>query len=143
MVYGLWQEVSNRKLDLFHSRLRVRGEGDWRWTHVSRSRCATWQVFFAVVLSATGVAQAAGIAPDMSSVQISVNSIFKILDRPSKIDPNAPGKMEKGAVRGKIEFKNVKFRYPTRQDVLVFQDLCLTVEIGQVWKTAKRLYTLV
>ena len=104
---------------------------------MSCSCCATWQVFFAVVLSATGVAQAAGIAPDMSSVQISVNSIFKILDRSSKIDPNAPGKVEKEGVRGKIEFKNVKFRYPTRLDVLVLRDLCLTVEIGQVWNTAK------
>ncbi|KAH7676295.1 P-loop containing nucleoside triphosphate hydrolase protein [Dioscorea alata] len=34
-------------------------------------------------------------------------------------------------VEGNIIFQHVRFRYPSRPDFLVFQDLCLTVESGE------------
>jgi ABC-type multidrug transport system fused ATPase/permease subunit len=34
--------------------------------------------------------------------------------------------------RGKIEFKDVKFRYPTRPDAVVCDDLSITIEPGEV-----------
>lgn len=89
-----------------------------------------FQVFFAIVMSAMGVAQTAGLAPNMTDVKTAVNSIFKILDRKTKIDADAPGKTL-DVVRGDIELVHLKFRYPTRSDVVVLRDLSLSIPAGQ------------
>ena len=61
-------------------------------------------------------------------------SIFKILNTPSKI--NAFEEANKENVnplefRGKIEFKNVSFAYPTKPDHLILKKLSLKIEAGQ------------
>eukprot|EP00897_Mesotaenium_endlicherianum_P002209 jgi/Mesen1/2015/ME000148S01116 len=89
-----------------------------------------FNVFFAIVMSAMGVSQSLSLAPDFTTVQLAVNSIFAIIDRKSKIDPEAPGDVLP-AVKGQIELRHVKFRYPTRPDVKIFNDLCLTIPAGQ------------
>lgn len=89
------------------------------------------QVFFAIVLSAMGVAQSAGLAPDLVTVQTAVNSIFRILDRQSAIDPDAPGKSLE-APQGIVEFQDVHFSYPLRPDIKIFQGLTFTIPTGQV-----------
>lgn len=34
--------------------------------------------------------------------------------------------------RGALEFRNIKFAYPTRPDTLIFQDFSLTIPAGSV-----------
>ncbi|MCE0480778.1 hypothetical protein HAX54_037886 [Datura stramonium] len=62
-----------------------------------------FKVFFALTLSAVGVTQSTGMAPDATKAKDSVASIFDILDRNPKIDSN----------------------------VQIFKDLCLTVPSGK------------
>ncbi|GJP35341.1 hypothetical protein CLOM_g19843 [Closterium sp. NIES-68] len=89
-----------------------------------------FQVFFAIVFTATGIAQAAALAPDMPTVQTAVNSIFRILDRQSKIDPEAGGE-EPEEVRGEVQLKDVCFAYPARPNIPILSDFNLTVPPGQ------------
>ncbi|CAI5536823.1 unnamed protein product [Closterium sp. Naga37s-1] len=89
-----------------------------------------FQVFFAIVFTATGIAQAAALAPDMPTVQAAVNSIFRILDRQSKIDPEAGGE-EPEEVLGEVQFHAVCFAYPARPNIPILTDFNLTVPSGQ------------
>ncbi|BBN16210.1 autophagy-related protein 9 [Marchantia polymorpha subsp. ruderalis] len=90
-----------------------------------------FRVFFAITLSAVGVTQTAGLAPDFTKVKTAVNSIFKVLDRKSEIDPYEVSGLKPDQVRGEIGFQHVSFFYPTRPDVQIFQDLCFKIPAGQ------------
>uniref|UniRef100_A0A0D6QS15 Uncharacterized protein n=1 Tax=Araucaria cunninghamii TaxID=56994 RepID=A0A0D6QS15_ARACU len=90
-----------------------------------------FKVFFALTMAALGVSQSTGLAPDLAKVKSSVNSVFKILDRISRIDAsNASGTILDN-VKGDIEFQHVSFKYVTRPDVQIFRDLCLFVQAGK------------
>lgn len=88
-------------------------------------------VFFAVLIGGIGLAQVSPGFESLAKGQGSAYRIFETMDRPSKIDPfNFEGeKLEN--VTGKIEFKNVIFRYPTRFKTSVFDRLNLTIEPGK------------
>ncbi|KAJ1895283.1 ATP-binding cassette permease mdl1, partial [Kickxella alabastrina] len=55
--------------------------------------------------------------------------LFYLLDRTPTVDPNPQGKVLE-QFSGKIQFENVDFRYPTRPDVPVFQNLSLEIKPG-------------
>lgn len=91
------------------------------------------QVFFALTLSAVGVTQSTGMAPDANKAKDSIASIFDILDRKPKIDSSSDVGTTLAVIRGDIEFKHVSYRYATRPDVQIFKDLCLTIPSGKVF----------
>ncbi|XP_078435411.1 ABC transporter B family member 11-like isoform X2 [Wolffia australiana] len=90
-----------------------------------------FQVFFALSMAGIGLSQSSGLAPDTSKAGSATASVFAILDRKSKIDPSDMAGKTPEKVQGTIEFKNVCFRYPTRPDVQIFQDLCLAIGAGK------------
>lgn len=89
-------------------------------------------MFFALTMAALAVSQSSGLAPDGTKAKASAASIFAILDRKSQIDSSDESGMKLESVRGDIDFQHVSFRYPTRPDVQIFQDLCLAVKAGKV-----------
>lgn len=91
-----------------------------------------WQVFFALTITAVGVSNTSALAPDMTKAQDSATSILDILDRKPKIDSSSDEGTMLAIVKGDIEFKHVAFRYPTRPDIQIFRDLCLTIPSGKV-----------
>ncbi|KAF3501561.1 hypothetical protein F2Q69_00041698 [Brassica cretica] len=58
-------------------------------------------------------------------------SIFEILDSKPKIDSSSNEGTVLPIVHGHVEFQHVSFRYPTRPDIQIFSDLCLTISSGQ------------
>ncbi|CAA7405782.1 unnamed protein product [Spirodela intermedia] len=89
-----------------------------------------FKVFFALAMAGIGLSQSSGLAPDSSKAKSASASVFAILDRKSKIDPSDPTG-QTSEVKGNIEFRHVSFRYPTRPEVQIFQDLCLTILAGK------------
>ncbi|KHN73722.1 ATP-binding cassette sub-family B member 9 [Toxocara canis] len=64
----------------------------------------------------------------MQSVGAS-RKVFEYIDRKPKI--NTDGRYKPERMNGRIEFRNVYFRYPTRPHLPVLKDLSFTVEPGQ------------
>ncbi|KAJ8426550.1 hypothetical protein Cgig2_009343 [Carnegiea gigantea] len=72
-----------------------------------------------------------GLAPYILKRRRSLISVFEIIDRVPKIDPDDASALKPPNVYGSIEFKNVDFCYPTRPEVLVLSNFNLKVGGGQ------------
>ncbi|XP_050375437.1 ABC transporter B family member 4-like [Argentina anserina] len=90
-----------------------------------------FRVFFALTMTAIGVSQSTSLAPDISKGKSSAASIFAILDGKSKIDSSDDSGTTIENVKGDIELRHVSFKYPTRPNVPIFQDLCLNIRHGK------------
>ncbi|KAL5700603.1 ABC-type xenobiotic transporter [Ranunculus cassubicifolius] len=90
-----------------------------------------FRVIFALSMAAIGISQSSQLAPDSSKARSSTASIFGILDRKSEIDSSDSSGETKENVVGEIEFRHVSFKYPTRPDVQIFRDLCLSIHSGK------------
>ncbi|KAK8913700.1 ABC transporter B family member 11 [Platanthera zijinensis] len=90
-----------------------------------------FRVFFALAMAAMGISQSSSLAPDSSKAKSATASVFSILNRNSKIDPSDDSGTTLDNLKGNIEFCNVSFKYLTRPDVQIFQDLCLSIKYGK------------
>lgn len=60
------------------------------------------------------------------------SQLFKLIDRPSSIDPFDKSGAEPSETTGLVELENVTFAYPTRPGITVLDDFSLTVPAGKV-----------
>ncbi|KAJ4482117.1 P-loop containing nucleoside triphosphate hydrolase protein [Lentinula aciculospora] len=102
---------------------------------VSQLEFSTFEFFVGLMCSTFGSIQAGNVfsfVPDMSSAKGAATDIIKLLDSVPQIDSeSSEGKrLDPAAVRGRIQFENVHFRYPTRPGVRVIRDLNLQIEPG-------------
>lgn len=72
-----------------------------------------------------------GLAPYILKRRKSLASVFEIIDRNPKIDPDDNSALRPPNVFGSIELKNVDFSYPTRPEILVLSNFTLKVNGGQ------------
>ncbi|KAF5733808.1 ABC transporter family protein [Tripterygium wilfordii] len=72
-----------------------------------------------------------GLAPYILKRRKSLISVFEIIDRVPKIDPEDNSALKPAHVYGSIELKNVDFCYPSRPEVLVLSNFSLKVNGGQ------------
>ena len=76
-----------------------------------------------------------GVSSAYGNIMKSLGSserIFEIIDRKPEIPFEMNDKIKLKNPIGKIEFKNIKFSYPTRIDSLIFENLSFIVQPGQV-----------
>ncbi|XP_048129254.1 ABC transporter B family member 21-like [Rhodamnia argentea] len=90
-----------------------------------------FRVFFVLTMTGIGISQSNSLAPNVSKAKSSVASIFEILDLTSKIDASGNRGTTLANVKGDIKFHHLKFKYPTRPELLVFKDFCLSIHSGQ------------
>ncbi|XP_062197001.1 ABC transporter B family member 21-like [Phragmites australis] len=90
-----------------------------------------FRVFLALAMAAIGVSQSSTLTSDSFKAKSAASSIFAIVDRKSRIDPSEDAGVTVETLQGNIEFQHVSFRYPTRPDVQIFRDLCLTIHAGK------------
>ncbi|KAL9257085.1 ABC transporter B family member 11-like protein [Drosera capensis] len=90
-----------------------------------------FRVFFALTMAAIGISQSSSITPDSGKARFAAASIFSIVDRKSIIDPSDELGMKLDNLKGHIELRHVSFTYPTRPDIEIFRDLCLTIRAGK------------
>uniref|UniRef100_A0A1J3F9P4 ABC transporter B family member 15 n=1 Tax=Noccaea caerulescens TaxID=107243 RepID=A0A1J3F9P4_NOCCA len=57
--------------------------------------------------------------------------IMEVINRVPKIDSNNPDGHKLEKTRGEVEFKNIKFIYPSRPETSIFNDFCLRVPSGK------------
>ena len=58
---------------------------------------------------------------------------FDVIDHVPKVPVDAPEseQVQRNTIQGLIQFKNVSFRYPTRQELQVLNDFTFTFEAGK------------
>ncbi|PON83068.1 ABC transporter [Trema orientale] len=108
----------------FYSGARLVEDGKATFSDVFR-------VFFALTMAAVGISQYSSFAPDSSKAKSAVASIFAIIDRKSKIDPSDETGETIDDVKGEIQLCHLSFKYPSRPDIQIFRDLCLTIHSGK------------
>ena len=89
------------------------------------------QVFagcYVVFVGSIGAGVSLSQLPSISSAREAAKLIFGIIEEPSKIDPTQPG--VENITHGRVQFKNVWFRYPTRKKA-VLRNFNLTIEPNQ------------
>lgn len=111
------------------------GLGFWYGSTLMATSEYTIFQFFVCLMAIVFGAQAAGqlftFIPDIVKAKHSANQLKMLFDRRPVIDTWASHGQSLDQVQGRIEFKNVYFRYPTRPKQPVLRGLDLTVEPGQ------------
>ncbi|KAF5189418.1 Abc transporter b family member [Thalictrum thalictroides] len=107
----------------------------WYGAHLVSKGVSTFskviKVFVVLVITANSVAETVSLAPEIIRGGESVSSVFSILDRSTKIDPDDPDAEVVESIRGDIELRHVDFAYPLRPEVSVFKDFNLRIRAGQ------------
>ncbi|KAL3307912.1 hypothetical protein Ciccas_013563 [Cichlidogyrus casuarinus] len=91
------------------------------------------QVSSIILIVLVGAINLGFALPSMRSffeAKASAFEVFKTIDRIPPIDKNAAGKIVEN-FRGKIQFRNVTFHYPTRPEYNVFENFSLTIDPGE------------
>ena len=91
------------------------------------------RAIFIVLFTALGVGIAQAFVGDYQAAKHAIVSLYKVIDEPSLIDvaESEIKGIKKANYEGKIEFRNVKFAYPTRPDNLIFNGLSFIIYPGQ------------
>jgi len=84
------------------------------------------QSVFGIMFAAMGAGNAMQFAPDVGASTNAAVSIFKILDTKPAIDIDDPKQNVRSSVKGNIEFRNVSFKYPSREKQ-IFKNLSFKI----------------
>ncbi|KAL0805902.1 hypothetical protein Bca101_098393 [Brassica carinata] len=90
-----------------------------------------FEVFLTLTVTTIGISGVSSSAPDSSKAKSAAASIFRIIDRKSKIDTRDESGMVLENVKGDIEFCHISFAYQTRPDIQIFRDLCFFIRAGK------------
>uniref|UniRef100_X2B039 Bile salt export pump n=1 Tax=Capitella teleta TaxID=283909 RepID=X2B039_CAPTE len=90
-----------------------------------------FKVFGSIVFGAMAIGQASHFAPDYGKGKAAAARLFALLDREPEIDSFSTEGQKPSACKGVVEFKDVKFSYPTRSTVPVLRGLDLEVLMGK------------
>ncbi|KAK7339020.1 hypothetical protein VNO77_19659 [Canavalia gladiata] len=90
-----------------------------------------FQSFMVLVSTGRIIADAGSMTTDLARGADVVTSIFSILDRCTKIEPDDPHGYKPEKLIGEIELRDVYFAYPIRPDVVIFQDFSIKMEAGK------------
>jgi ATP-binding cassette subfamily B (MDR/TAP) protein 1 len=81
-----------------------------------------------------GISQGLHGVADYGKAKKSFASVFRTIDTPSEINAFEEvnkGKISAENIKGKIEFKNVTFSYPTKPEQKILKNISFTIEAGQ------------
>ena len=85
--------------------------------------------FMVLIITALGMGDALALAPDLLKGNQMVASVFEVMDRKSGMVADAGEELK--MVKGTIELKTINFSYPSRPDVMIFEDFNLKVPSGK------------
>ncbi|KAL5808894.1 hypothetical protein ACOSQ3_029585 [Xanthoceras sorbifolium] len=92
---------------------------------------ALFQTFMILVSTGRVIADAGSMTTDLAKGSDAVRSVFAVLDRYTRIEPEDPEGHQPGKIIGHIEIKDVHFAYPARPDVMIFKGFSINIEAGK------------
>lgn len=92
---------------------------------------AVFQATMILVTTGRVIADACSMTTDIAKGAEAVSSVFAILDRQTKIDPDSPEGYKPEKLIGEVEAVGVDFAYPSRPDVIIFRGFSLSMVAGK------------
>ncbi|CAK8533599.1 unnamed protein product [Lathyrus sativus] len=92
---------------------------------------ALFETFMILVSTGRVIADAGSMTNDLAKGSDAVGSVFAILDRYTKIEPDDLEGYETEKLIGKIELHDVHFAYPARPNVMIFQGFSIKIDAGK------------
>ncbi|CAN6448482.1 unnamed protein product [Victoria cruziana] len=89
------------------------------------------QTFFVLISTGRVIADAGSMTSDLAKGADAVKTVFSILDRYTRIEPDDPEGYNPDTLEGQIELKDVDFAYPSRPDIIIFKSFSLKLEVGK------------
>ncbi|KAG7383422.1 ABC transporter B member 10 [Phytophthora pseudosyringae] len=89
------------------------------------------RTLMAIMMSIQAAGSASKFFGDAPKAFQAGSTIFALRDRVTPIDSFSADGLRLTKIDGRLEFRNVSFRYPTRPDVNVLKHYSLTIEAGQ------------
>ncbi|KAL1914585.1 uncharacterized protein VTP21DRAFT_8116 [Calcarisporiella thermophila] len=83
-------------------------------------------VLFTVIWSSRGLSQFSSHMPRFVKAKRAAINLFELLDKKSKIDPDATGKCV-AIAPGTAELQNATFAYPMRPDIIIFKNIWMLI----------------
>ncbi|KAB1211633.1 ABC transporter B family member 15 [Morella rubra] len=92
---------------------------------------ALLETFMMLVSTGRVIADARSMNSDLAKGLDTVGSVFAVLDRYTKIDPDDPESYQPEKVIGRVEIRNVDFAYPARPDLMIFKGFSISLKAGR------------
>ena len=92
---------------------------------------ALFETFMILVSTGRVIADAGSMTTDIAKGSDAVGSVFAVMDRYTKIEPEDPEGHQPERITGNIELQNVHFAYPARPDVMIFEGFSIKIEAGK------------
>ncbi|XP_060270561.1 ATP-dependent translocase ABCB1-like isoform X2 [Ovis aries] len=93
---------------------------------------AIWaKVFFSVLIGAFSIGQASPNIEAFANARGAAYEVFKIIDNKPSINSYSNAGHKPDNIKGNLEFRNVHFHYPSRNEVKILKGLNLKVGSGQ------------
>ncbi|XP_065102087.2 ATP-dependent translocase ABCB1 [Paramisgurnus dabryanus] len=105
--------------------------GAWLIAHCYTQYENVFLVFSVIVFAAMNIGQSSSFAPDFAKAKAAAARIIKLIEKTPAIDIYDESGDKLSDFSGNIEFSDVQFSYPTRQNVKVLQGLNVSVSQGQ------------
>ncbi|KAL6325436.1 hypothetical protein AAG906_023281 [Vitis piasezkii] len=92
---------------------------------------ALFETFMILVSTGRVIADAGSMTSDLAKGSDAVGSVFAVLDRYTRIEPEDPDGHQPEKIIGRVEIRDVDFAYPARPDVLVFKSFSINIDAGK------------
>nr|ADQ20481.1 P-glycoprotein [Poeciliopsis lucida] len=88
-------------------------------------------VFFVVIIGVFAMGQTSPNIQTFASARGAAYKVYSIIDHNPTIDSYSQTGFKPDFIKGNIEFKDIHFSYPSRPDVKILDEMCLSVRSGQ------------
>ncbi|MCO5592638.1 hypothetical protein L7F22_046641 [Adiantum nelumboides] len=86
---------------------------------------------FSAIIGGMALGQAMGNISAFSKGKVAAYKIMEMVNKPMKMDCNLDNGLKLPEVKGDIELRNVVFSYPSRPDVVIFNNFSLSIPSGR------------
>nr|ADZ48235.1 multidrug/pheromone exporter protein [Hevea brasiliensis] len=90
-----------------------------------------FETFMILVSTGRVIADAGSMTTDLAKGSDAVGSVFAVLDRYTKIEPEGADGLKPEMIMGHVELRDVNFAYPARPDVIIFEGFSIKIEAGK------------
>mmetsp|Transcript_6128 Transcript_6128/g.9828 ORF Transcript_6128/g.9828 Transcript_6128/m.9828 type:complete len:587 (-) Transcript_6128:1564-3324(-) len=89
-------------------------------------------IMFCVMLGAFGIGNTQSVLKIIQEAQIGAKLAYDVIDNVPDVNPDEEGeKVQRQDLRGRIEFRNISFNYPSRKELRVLNNFSAVFEAGK------------